>query len=369
MTDPDPGGPARPIFIIGAMGSGTTLLRLMLDSHPNIAIPEETGFMRVYNAYSWTPFKYSGGETMERLGWSQEALDVFLAHHFDRLFMNYAEQHGKRRWGEKSPLHTWHVPNMARLFPHAQFVMIMRHPAATVHSNLRRFARYTSNPDEPRRHWNWYGRLIAQHSVLLGERMTFLRYEHLVLQPEQALGELLEWLGEPLSDTVLRHHEVQAARGDSSRTSGKSRVDVPIDTTRIESWRSSLPEVERNRIANRLGRLARFYGYDVDDPVLLEPLHDGDALLTSGTQLAARIDQFPELDLLRSIDLPNSDALHDPREYAPVERARLDALQELEAQVAMQRSSGASRRLARALLPVATRRRILELKRRLDERR
>ena len=205
--------------------------------------------MRIYNAYAWTPFKYSGGETMERLGWTQEALDEFLAQHFDGLFMNYAEQHGKRRWGEKSPLHTWHVPNMARLFPHAQFVMLMRHPAASVHSNLRRFTRYTSNPDEPRKHWNWYGRLIAQHSVLLGDRMTFLRYEHLVLQPERAVGELLEWLGEPPSDSVLRHHEVQAARGGSSRTSGKSRVDEPIDTSRIDRWRSALPEAERNRIA------------------------------------------------------------------------------------------------------------------------
>lgn len=351
------------------MGSGTTLLRLMLDSHQNIAIPEETGFMRIYNAYAWTPFKYSGGETMERLGWTQEALDVFLAQHFDRLFMNYAEQHGKRRWGEKSPLHNWHVPNMARLFPHAQFVMIMRHPAASVHSNLRRFTRYTSNPDEPRKHWNWYGRLIAQHSALLGERMTFLRYEHLVLQPERAVGELLEWLGEPPSDTVLRHHEVQAARGGSSRTSGKSRVDEPIDTSRIDRWRSALPEAERNRIADRLGPLARFYGYDVHDAFLLEPLHDGDALLTSGPQIAARIDRFPALDLMRPIDLPNSDALHDPREYAAVERERLRALQEREAPAAPKGSSGVSRRLARALLPVAARRRILGLKRRLDERR
>jgi hypothetical protein len=369
MADPDPGGLVRPIFIIGAMGSGTTLLRLMLDSHQNIAIPDETGFMRIYNAYAWTPFKYSGGETMERLGWTHEALDVFLAQHFDRLFMNYAEQHGKRRWGEKSPLHTWHVRNMARLFPHAQFVMIVRHPAASVNSNLRRFTRYETNPDEPRKHWNWYGRLIAQHAVLLGDRMRLIRYEHLVLQPEQAAGELLEWLGEPPSDAVLRHHEVQAARGGDSRTSGKSRVDEPIDASRIDRWRSALPEAELNLIADRLGPLARFYGYDVHDPFLLEPLHDGDALLISGRQLAARIDRFPALDLMRAIGRPNSDALHDPREFAAVELEHLRALRDREAQAATKGPPGVSRRLARALLPVAARQRILGLTRRLVERR
>ncbi len=45
-----------PIFIIGAMGTGSTLLRLMLDSHDDIAIPQETGFMRAYNAHQYIPF-------------------------------------------------------------------------------------------------------------------------------------------------------------------------------------------------------------------------------------------------------------------------------------------------------------------------
>ena len=32
-------------IIVGAPRSGTTLLRLMLDSHPDVAIPPETGFL------------------------------------------------------------------------------------------------------------------------------------------------------------------------------------------------------------------------------------------------------------------------------------------------------------------------------------
>lgn len=32
-------------FIVGVARSGTTLLRLMLDSHPELAIPPETGFL------------------------------------------------------------------------------------------------------------------------------------------------------------------------------------------------------------------------------------------------------------------------------------------------------------------------------------
>ena len=34
-----------PIFIVGCFRSGTTLLRIILNSHPEIWIPEETGYL------------------------------------------------------------------------------------------------------------------------------------------------------------------------------------------------------------------------------------------------------------------------------------------------------------------------------------
>ena len=67
--------PHGPIFIIGAMGSGSTLLRLILDSHDNIAIPQETGFMRAYNAHQYVPFKWSGRNWARRMGWTRKQLD------------------------------------------------------------------------------------------------------------------------------------------------------------------------------------------------------------------------------------------------------------------------------------------------------
>ena len=140
----------RPIFIIGAMGSGTTLLRLVLDSHPNIAIPQETGFMRGYDAIRYTPFKWSGHNWTGRLGWSEDERDALLAATYGRLFSRHAEQQGKAHWGEKTPLHIWHVDDMARLWPQAQFVGVVRHPGASVASNMRRFnqrlARSRSRP-------------------------------------------------------------------------------------------------------------------------------------------------------------------------------------------------------------------------------
>jgi hypothetical protein len=63
---------------MGAMGSGTTLLRLVLDSHESIAIPPETGFMRAYDAHTYTPFKASGKGWTKRLGWKDAERDELL---------------------------------------------------------------------------------------------------------------------------------------------------------------------------------------------------------------------------------------------------------------------------------------------------
>ena len=60
-----PGG--KPIFIVGPMGSGTTLLRLIVDSHDDIAVAQETSIMRAYLAHRWIPFHRHGGDWY---GWS-----------------------------------------------------------------------------------------------------------------------------------------------------------------------------------------------------------------------------------------------------------------------------------------------------------
>ena len=40
--------------IVGAPGSGTTLLRFMLDAHPDLAIPPETGFLTLgHSLQAW----------------------------------------------------------------------------------------------------------------------------------------------------------------------------------------------------------------------------------------------------------------------------------------------------------------------------
>jgi len=304
--DPPPHADARhpapvhgPIFIVGAMGSGTTLLRLMLDSHDRIAIPQETGFMRAYNAQRVIPLKFGGKDWARRMGWSREEFDAHCRAFYDAIFMRYATEHGKVRWGEKTPLHTWHVDGIARLFPDAVFVVIVRHPGAAVASNVRRFAQ---NPKwgSPRWQTNQYlrnNRELIRQAARRPRRFIFLRYEDLVQEPEAVMRELLDWLGEPWSDSVLEHHAIQTARGGARvQVEGRTRVDEPVDVSRITKWTRTMDDKTRARVRRRLGRIAEFYGYDVDEPLPVRPLVEGSRLMGGG-QARKRIDRFPDLDL------------------------------------------------------------------------
>jgi sulfotransferase family protein len=329
-----------PVFIIGAMGSGSTLLRLILDSHDNIAIPRETGFMRAYNAHQFIPYKWSGRNWAKRMGWSRKELDEELARFYDRIFMRNVERQGKQRWGDKTPYHTWHIDDMARLFPEAVFIGIVRHPGACVSSNMSRWGHTIT---QAAYHYSRYNREIARQAANVGERFAVVRYEDLVLRPEALLRELLDWLGEPWSPNVLAHHTVQGARGGRIKVEGRSRVDDPIDTSRISKWTTRMTEGQRNVLRRRLGRLGAFYGYDVDDAETFAPIRDG-SLIAAGPDFDARIDAH-DLDLRKQGSVPVADRLYDPRKVG---------IRTLEALAEMARTPEPSRQ-RRAALTVWTR--------------
>ena len=314
-----------PIFLLGAMGSGTTLLRLMLDSHPNIAVAPETGFMRAYNAHRHIPFKKTGRGWANRLGWTDAELDAELSEFYDKIFMRYAVEHGSRRWGEKTPSHIWHVKAMARLFPDATFVGIFRHPAGSVASNTRRFKR---GFDEFVIHCDRYTKELVRVAAKFPDRFALLRYEDLVLQPETTMRELLDRLGEPWSDDVLRHHEVQSSRTRKRDTAeGQTRVEDPIDVTRVSKWRTYLDEPQKDLLRERFEVLSTFFGYDVDDATVLEPLDARGSLVIDGHGVRGLMERTPGLVFELEGDIPRFEQLMVPWKWTVAGRKQAKALE------------------------------------------
>jgi hypothetical protein len=219
------------------------------------------------------------------------------------------EQQGKQRWGDKTPLHTWHVDGLARLFPDAVFIGIARHPGGAVGSNMGRFGHSYRRASI---HVDRYAREVARQAAEHKDRFVLVRYEELVLRPEAVLRELLDWLGVQWSDRVLDHHTVQVGRGGRVIVEGGNRIDDPIDVSRVDKWHRRMSDRHKRLLAERFTRLAEFYGYAIDDPAVLMPIGANGSRLIAGAQVDERIEQFGELDLRIQPEIPLAERFYHP---------------------------------------------------------
>ena len=280
-ADPAASGP---IFVVGSMGSGSTLLRLMLDSHPNIAIPGETGFLRLVLAHTHIPYWRLGDQWYGNLGMSETDLFARLREFYGSMFTDAAAARGKTRWGDKTPFHVWHLQLAAQVFPDCRVIGIVRHPGAVVASLRKRFRYDAQRATE---HWESTTKQLVMSAMELGERCALIRYEDLVCTPEPVLRAVLAHVGEPWSPDVLTHHEVQVVEGAPLESEGFTRVDRPLDPARLSWWETRLSDRARSELGT-VAPLASFLGYDVTRTFPLGDITDPPSPLVTGQHLAAR---------------------------------------------------------------------------------
>lgn len=339
----------RPIFIVGTMGSGTTLLRLMLDSHPGIAIARETGFARSISSIKAVPFRPHGSDRWaRRLGFTDEELDDRVREFYEGMFRRFAEQRNKPRWGDKTPFHLWHIDTLRHYWPDAQIIACVRNPGAVVSSNAKRF---DWSFDKGAANWRKQNLVIAQKAVELGDDMVLCRYEDLVQRSEPVMRELLDWLGEKWSDDVLNHHEVQAAAG-KKRVEGSTQANEAIDPARMTKWASAMPAAGHKAVATTRA-MAEFMGYSLDDPAALAPWSDADEPILLGSKVAARQQRFPAV---KWSSTPVRNFADDPLTHDRLRAFMREQRREERRRIMLERSKSVSvaarvRRKVRRLMP------------------
>jgi hypothetical protein len=281
--------PAAP-FIVGASRSGTTLLRLMLDAHPWIAIPAETHFYQAVLAIDPGRVDWLDAVIAAIVGshtWGDYALDAGAFEHAVRargprtagdvlrtFYLMYAGRFGKRRWGDKFPGNTGFMEGIAGLLPEARFVHIIR-DGRDVAASLR---------DTWFRPGDTYESCIAYWAeTVLGARaqarrgLPYLevRYEALVRDAPRALVDVCAFLEIPYDPSMLAYHERAPERlgemGDwdffgrfiarDTLLAIHDRTHRPPTEDRIGRWRTDMSPAEANRCAHAAGGLLEELGY------------------------------------------------------------------------------------------------------------
>jgi len=212
----------QPVFVIGASRSGTTMFRLMLNSHSKIHIPPEAWFLGdlvaslprsgvlspielekakkiILNNTRWKDW----GCCDEKLNAAFQVLqNPTLSELIDKVFRSCSGVGEKPIWGEKSPRHSYFVSELKEVFPHAKFIHLIRDGRDVCASIFER-GWYDRSFRRICEHWStavssaFKGRQFSSDSYLE------IRYEQLVQNTEYTLIKVCDFLEVPFEEKML----------------------------------------------------------------------------------------------------------------------------------------------------------------------
>lgn len=289
-------------FVVGVPRSGTTLLRLMLDAHPELTIPPETHFVPklITQFEGWAEEGAGTAELRARafelitthprwgdMGLDPEALRSRLAQH-DPLtpgdaarsfYEAYAARVGKRRWGDKSPPYAWKAPRIQRGLPEAHFIHLIR-DGRDVALSLSEVSWGPGGVEESARKWvRDMGRARRRANRLRPGSYMEARYEDLVVDPEPVLRRVAEFVDLPWSAAMLAYHETAEERMSEvirefrplgggiitaeERVRQHELVSKPPSTSRSGRWKTDMSPEDQEAFRSVAGKLLTELGYEV----------------------------------------------------------------------------------------------------------
>lgn len=154
---------------------------------------------------------------------------------FERTMEQRAAQFGKQRWGIKDPLLTPHLPILARHYPQARFIVIIRDPRAVTASYLRH-SWFVANSFHGAKLWRDAVLAQLQFARMNPSQATVVRYDALVANPEPEIRKLCEFAGVPFSESMLENRK---EFGISVNEFNKNAFR-PVDSSIAERWKGEL---------------------------------------------------------------------------------------------------------------------------------
>lgn len=183
-----------PVFLLCSVRSGSTLLRVLLDSHSRIRAPHELHLRHL----KVKPSRGFTRDVMGELGLNVQELEYML---WDRVLWHELQRSGKSEIVEKTPTNALVWRRLAAAWPKARYIFLLRHPASIVESVLNRRRNSVREKVVPEI-LRYAEHIEAARGELPG---VTVRYEDLTAAPERVTGDLCSYLGVEWEEEMLEY--------------------------------------------------------------------------------------------------------------------------------------------------------------------
>jgi protein-tyrosine sulfotransferase len=204
---------APPVFVLCSARSGSTLLRFILDAHPDLACPPETNIpalcaqlSTVWSLIEGGPLSADRGEEPPEI---PDAAITGIRHTVDLMTSSYLSRRGASRYCDKSLGTARFADLLTRVYPKAKFLCLYRHPMDVIASGIEAcpwgLSGYGFDPyiaGSPgnivmalARYWNDNTAAVLAVEERYPDSCHRVRYEDLTNDPERAADDIFAFLG------------------------------------------------------------------------------------------------------------------------------------------------------------------------------
>jgi LPS sulfotransferase NodH len=187
-----------PVFVMCTLRSGSTLLRVLLNSHSKIHAPHEIHlrYVSVSLDRKWSV------RSMREMGLDEETLRYLL---WDRILQRELSTSGKPIIVDKTPNNVFIADELRACWPDSRFIFLLRHPAAIAESRKNWFK---GRPEAYDAEAN-YDLIRRYCEALEDNRRRFdgitIRYEELTDDPEGNTRRICDFLGVEWEQSMLEY--------------------------------------------------------------------------------------------------------------------------------------------------------------------
>jgi len=242
----EPGHPPMP-FIVGVGRSGTTLLRLIMDAHPDMAIPPEAHWLvpgiRYLEENPWSLDGLwevlSAHHGWDRMPFNKEKLVRFfepeqgIASLFRTIYRSYAADLNASRYGDKTPINNLSMLKIAQHFPEARFIHLIRDGRDVALSYRNVEFGPGADPREAAMLWTWRIAFARTQAQFLPHYME-VKYEDLIHNSREVIEAIDAFVGLDFHPQQMAYH--QTAKERLSEAHFQSNQQSEKDWKRLQKY-------------------------------------------------------------------------------------------------------------------------------------